>query len=172
MLVIGKHFAEQGIEFAHFSPLSEATGYSYMGHPIVDIGYHMSVEVAKLSDLTVGKMKNVKAFNQDILISNVGGKIYATSNRCGHQNAPLAKGTLNGAIVTCPLHGATFDVRSGKSLSGPQLKMPPEMMQKLPEEMLAMFKRTGEILSEIEVMPLETYKVDLKGDSIYIQKVN
>ena len=94
----------------------------------------------------MGKMKHVKAFDEDILLSNVNGTIYATTNRCGHQNASLAKGTLNGDVVTCPLHAATFDVRTGKNLTGRQLMMPPEVMQKLPPEMLVMFKKTGEIL--------------------------
>ena len=127
-------------------------------------------EVANLSEILDGKMKHVKAFDEDILLSNVGGRIYATSNRCGHQNAPLSKGTLNGHAVTCPLHAATFDVITGKNLTGPQLLMSPEVMQKLPQEMLAMFKRTGEILSEIEITPLKTYAVNVRGDSIFVEK--
>ena len=129
-----------------------------------------SREVAKLSEIPVGKMKHVKAFDEDILLSNVNGTIYATQNRCGHQNASLARGTLSGHVVTCPLHAATFDVRTGKNLTGPQLIMPPEVMQKLPQEMLVMFKKTGEILSEIEVQPLKTFVVDVKGDSIFVSR--
>jgi len=127
----------------------------------------MFVEVAKVSDVPVGKMKHVVANNESILLSNVEGKIFATSNRCGHQNASLSRGTLSGNVVTCPLHMATFDVRTGKNLAGPQLMMSTEVMQKLPQEMLVMFKRTGEILSEIQVEPLKTYNVEVKGDSRY-----
>jgi nitrite reductase/ring-hydroxylating ferredoxin subunit len=127
-------------------------------------------EVAKLSEVPEGKMIHVKAFGEDILLSNVGGTVYATSNRCGHQNASLAKGKLEGHVVTCPLHAATFDVRTGKNLTGPQLMMSPEVMQKLPQEMLAMFKRTGEILSEIEIVPLNTYAVNVRGNSIFVEK--
>ena len=50
--------------------------------------------------------------------------------------------------------------------------MPQEVMQKLPQEMLAMFKKTGEILSEIDVVPLKTYTVDVKGDSIFVEKTS
>jgi nitrite reductase/ring-hydroxylating ferredoxin subunit len=129
-----------------------------------------SVEVAKASDIPLGKMKAVRVFNEDILLANVSGRIYATSNRCGHQNAPLHRGTLEGMIVTCPLHGAQFDVTTGKNLRGPQLGMPKEMMQKLPQEMIQMFKRTSEILSEIQVEPLKTFKVSVRGDSIIVEK--
>jgi nitrite reductase/ring-hydroxylating ferredoxin subunit len=127
-------------------------------------------EVAKLSEIPMGKMKHVKAFDEDILLSNVNGTIYATQNRCGHQNASLARGTLEGHIVSCPLHAATFDVRTGKSLSGPKMMMSPEIMQKLPQEMVEMFKKTGEILSEIEIQPLKTFTVDIKGDSVFVDR--
>src|ERR1700731_1847398 len=128
---------------------------AYIGSPILAVRYCMPEhEVAKINEVPEGKMKHVKAFGEDILLSNVGGTIYATSNRCGHQNASLAKGKLEGHVVTCPLHAATFDVRTGKNITGPQLMMSPEIMQKLPTEMLAMFKKTGEILSEIEIVPL------------------
>ena len=130
----------------------------------------MSVEVAKLSEIPEGKMKRVRAFNTHVLLSNVKGKIYATQDACGHQRASLSRGMLEGEIVTCPLHGAKFDVKTGKNVAGIQMMMSPEMMQKLPPEMLAMFQKTGEILADIEILPLETYKVEMKGDSVYLDK--
>lgn len=130
----------------------------------------MSIEVAKISEIPVGTMKRVTAFNEHILLSNVGGKIYATQNDCGHQRASLARGTLEGNIVTCPLHGAKFDVTTGVNVAGIQVRMPQEMMQKLPPEMVAMFQRTTEIISDIEIRPLRRYKVEMKGDSIYLDK--
>ena len=45
-----------------------------------------------------------------------------------------------------------------------------EVMEKLPSEMIAMFKRTGEILSEIEIVPLNTYSVNVRGDSIFVER--
>lgn len=35
--------------------------------------------------------------------------------------------------------------------------------------MMAMFQRTSEIVSEIEIQPLKTYKVAVKGDSVYVE---
>ncbi len=137
-----------------------------MGHAIVK----MTVEVAKVSEIPVGTMKRVTAFNEHILLSNVGGKIYATQNDCGHQRASLARGTLEGSVVTCPLHGAKFDVTTGDNLAGPQLRMPPEMMQKIPQEVMAMFAKSAEILAEIDIRSLKRYKVDVRGDSIYLDK--
>jgi nitrite reductase/ring-hydroxylating ferredoxin subunit len=129
----------------------------------------MEVEVAKITEIPPGSMKRVRAFDQDVLLSNVEGKIYATSNRCGHSNASLARGTLQGKVVTCPLHGAKFDVTTGKNLLGPQMSMPPEVMQKLPPEMIAMMKQTAEIVSEIQSEPLKTFSVTIKGVSVFLE---
>jgi nitrite reductase/ring-hydroxylating ferredoxin subunit len=129
----------------------------------------MEVEVAKLTEISPGNMKRVRAFDQDILLSNVDGKIYATSNRCGHSNASLARGTLQGKVVTCPLHRATFDVTTGKNLTGPQMGLPAEVVQKLPPEMLTMMKNTADIIAEIQVEPLKTYKVSIRGSSVFLQ---
>jgi len=128
----------------------------------------MMVEVSKVNEIPKGSMKRVKAFGTQILLSNVEGKIYATQDSCGHQRASLSKGTLSGKIVTCPLHRATFDVTAGENVSGINFSMPAELMQKMPPEMIAMFQKTGEIISDIEILPLKTYKVQVKGDAIYV----
>jgi nitrite reductase/ring-hydroxylating ferredoxin subunit len=128
----------------------------------------MSLEVAKVSEISVGKMKRVKAFGTHVLLSNVRGKIYATQDNCGHQRASLSRGTLDGEIVTCPLHSAKFDVITGRSVSGTQMHMSPELMKKIPPEVMEMFRKSSEITSEIDIQPLKTYRVEVKGDSIYL----
>jgi len=130
----------------------------------------MSLEVARLIEIPEGTMKRVTAFNENILLSNVSGRIYATQNDCGHQRASLARGTLEGSVVTCPLHGAKFDVTTGANVGGMQARMPPEMMQKLPNEMIVMFQRTSEILADIEIRPLRTYRVEVRDGSIFLDK--
>jgi nitrite reductase/ring-hydroxylating ferredoxin subunit len=137
-----------------------------MGRAIVEL----PVKVAQTSEIPVGSMKRVAAFNESILLSNVGGKIYATQNDCGHQRASLARGTLEGNVVTCPLHGAKFDVTTGHNVGGIQMTMSPELMQKMPQEIVVMFRRTSEILSDIDIQPLKTYRVEVDGDSIYLDR--
>ena len=53
-------------------------------------------------------------------------------------NAPLARGILNGMIVTCPLHSSRFEVTTGKIVSGP-VEVKVEGTDKLPP---ASLKRT------------------------------
>ena len=54
-----------------------------------------------------------------ILLANIDGAFYAMRDVCGHRNAPLSRGRLDGHIVECPLHFALFDVRTGKLVDGP-----------------------------------------------------
>jgi nitrite reductase/ring-hydroxylating ferredoxin subunit len=89
-------------------------------------------------------------------------------NDCGHQRASLARGTLAGSVVSCPLHGAKFDVKTGRSVGGIQIRMSPELMQRIPQEIMAMFQRKGEIISEIDIQPLKTYRVEVRDGSIYL----
>jgi nitrite reductase/ring-hydroxylating ferredoxin subunit len=64
-------------------------------------------------------MKCVFLGETRILLANVDGRLYATSDVCSHAFAYLSEGFLDGAVVECPLHGAQFDVTKGKVLSAP-----------------------------------------------------
>ena len=77
------------------------------------------VPVFKASELAAGAMRWVVIDRQRILIANVGGAFYAIRDMCGHRGAPMSTGMLTGYVLECPLHYATFDVRTGKLLSGP-----------------------------------------------------
>ena len=78
-----------------------------------------SIAVIKASELPPGAMTWAVIDRQRILIANVDGVFHALQDSCGHRGAPLSRGTLFGYVVECPLHFATFDVRTGKLLSGP-----------------------------------------------------
>ena len=77
------------------------------------------VPVAKTGDVPLGAMIVVAIDRERIMIANVDGQFYALRDMCGHRNAPLSRGRLEGCIVECPLHFAQFDVRSGKLIDGP-----------------------------------------------------
>jgi 3-phenylpropionate/trans-cinnamate dioxygenase ferredoxin subunit len=72
------------------------------------------VKVAQTSDLKPGQMKCVNVQDQKLLIANVGGHFYATSDTCTHEDASLTKGMLEGEWVKCPLHGSRFNIRNGQ----------------------------------------------------------
>jgi 3-phenylpropionate/trans-cinnamate dioxygenase ferredoxin component len=82
-------------------------------------GLHGFVPVTPASALAPGAMTWVAVERERVLLANVDGIVYALRDACGHRQAPLSKGTLSGPVVECPLHFATFDVRTGKLVSGP-----------------------------------------------------
>ena len=77
------------------------------------------VPVAQVGEVPPGTMKCVAVEGQRVLLANLDGRFYAVSDICGHRNAPLSRGRLDGHIVECPLHFAQFDVRDGKLIDGP-----------------------------------------------------
>jgi nitrite reductase/ring-hydroxylating ferredoxin subunit len=77
------------------------------------------VPVAKAGDVPPGSMTVVAIDRERIMLANVDGQFFALRDMCGHRNAPLSRGRLEGCIVECPLHFAQFDVRTGKLVDGP-----------------------------------------------------
>jgi nitrite reductase/ring-hydroxylating ferredoxin subunit len=66
-------------------------------------------------------MKTIMLKEKEILIANVNGSYYAMANRCTHAGGDLSKKTLDGTTVTCPKHGAKFDITTGNVVSGPKV---------------------------------------------------
>ena len=78
-----------------------------------------TVKIAKTGDLSPGEGKVFEAEGQTIALFNVDGTLYAIENTCTHVGGPLGEGDLDGDQVTCPWHGAQFNVASGKVLGPP-----------------------------------------------------
>ena len=78
-----------------------------------------SHNLGPLDDLVDGEMRCFEDVGDyGIIVCNVQGTLYALEDNCSHADTPLSHGRLRGWSVTCPLHGASFDVRDG-SHSGP-----------------------------------------------------
>jgi len=79
------------------------------------------VEVAKANEIPVGQMKLFKTQDKEVLVVNHEGRHYAVGGRCSHMNGELARGKLEGKMVTCPRHGSVFDVTTGECVTGPKI---------------------------------------------------
>ena len=75
--------------------------------------------VATFHDLPPGAMRYVEIDGLPIALARVGGQIYAFGDACRHEGGSLACGTLIGDTVTCPWHGWTYSVRTGKAIIPP-----------------------------------------------------
>jgi nitrite reductase/ring-hydroxylating ferredoxin subunit len=76
-------------------------------------------KVATIHELGSGRAKQARVGSHTLAIFNVGGTFYAVDDTCPHRGAPLWEGDLSGTEVTCPWHGARFDVTTGANLSPP-----------------------------------------------------
>ncbi|MEW6553687.1 MAG: non-heme iron oxygenase ferredoxin subunit [Actinomycetota bacterium] len=74
------------------------------------------IEVASVSDLEDGGLRKVKAGGRAVVLARVGDNYYAASDSCPHQGGSLSMGRLNGTVITCPFHGARFDLAGGSVL--------------------------------------------------------
>ncbi len=77
------------------------------------------VKVAEKKDLPAGSAKAVEINGKQIALFNIEGKYYAIDDTCTHVGGSLSEGSVDGNEVTCPLHGATFDITNGKVTGEP-----------------------------------------------------
>jgi len=77
------------------------------------------IKVAALDDVGEGEMYPIEVDGEPVCLTRVEGTIYAFTDNCTHISGPLNEGELEGCVVTCPWHGAQFDVRNGKVVRGP-----------------------------------------------------
>jgi len=82
------------------------------------------VKVVELAALASGQTTLVTVDGEDVAIFRRGDEILAIGNLCPHQGGSLSDGFVEGDIVTCPLHGWEFDLRSGACMTVPGESVP------------------------------------------------
>jgi 3-phenylpropionate/trans-cinnamate dioxygenase ferredoxin subunit len=97
------------------------------------------VRVADVGDCPPGTLFEIEAAQENLVLANVEGDLYALQNRCSHQDLPLSDGELVGDRLECLYHGASFDVCSGRAMALPAIR------------------------------PVETYPVEVRGQEIFVQ---
>jgi nitrite reductase/ring-hydroxylating ferredoxin subunit len=96
-------------------------------------------QVCNIALLPTGTTKQFNVKDCEVLLINIGDKIFCLDARCTHAGAPLEEGQLDGEILTCPWHGSQFQVTDGKVIKGPAEKQ------------------------------LRTYLVNIKDDKVFIE---
>lgn len=77
------------------------------------------VKIGSLSDFPTGSMKKAPVKDEDVLVANLSGKIYAIADTCTHRGCSLSEGTIEGTAVVCPCHAGRFDLATGKVIAPP-----------------------------------------------------
>ncbi|MHB8567431.1 MAG: Rieske (2Fe-2S) protein [Nitrososphaerales archaeon] len=107
----------------------------------------MYSRVCKVNEISVeGEMYRFDVNDRPLLVTRLGDEYYATDSICTHEEADLSLGILSQDVVTCPLHQARFELKTGKVLSGPDGSDP----DSLPALRIYQTKvENGELLIEI-----------------------
>jgi len=119
------------------------------------------VRAIRADEIAPGGMKAVDLDGKEIVVCNCGGTYYAVQRRCGHMNAPLELGTLDGIYITCPMHCAQFDVTTGEGLSGP---VPPAPVHEaLPPRFGTYMQNIGRLMSHVRTESMLTYRTRIEA---------
>ena len=99
------------------------------------------IQVADITDIDLNNSLSVDVDGQAILICNTENGVFAVEDRCTHADIPLCGGQIVRNFITCPLHGAVFDLSDGSVQSPPAFE------------------------------DLETYEVKIDGTSVSVKKL-
>ncbi len=85
------------------------------------------IKIADLSELREGKGIARKLDDDEIALVKLDGNVHAFVNVCPHQHTPLVDrygGQIAGEELTCPMHGWTYNLKTGKCVNVPHYGIP------------------------------------------------
>lgn len=98
-----------------------------------------SVRVATTEEIAPGARKSVIVDDVPALLLRVGDDYYCIEDVCTHDGQPLTNGPIDNCAITCPRHGARFDLKTGKALCMPATE------------------------------PVRTFPVEVRGNEIHVE---
>ncbi len=78
------------------------------------------------TEMPAGAKRVVEIGGKAILLCNANGRIHAISNLCSHAAEKLETGRVSNGWIACPVHGARFDLATGRA-KNPPAKQPIEV---------------------------------------------
>jgi len=77
------------------------------------------IDVAAADCLEDGQTLSIAVGRRMIAVARSGDEFFAIEDVCTHDGAELTGGSIEGAQIICPRHGARFCLRTGEALSPP-----------------------------------------------------
>ncbi len=75
-----------------------------------------TISVATSSQVKEGELFPVKVEDRKVMLTRINGQVHALENKCPHLGMPLAKGKVCDGAVTCPWHGASYNLTTGANV--------------------------------------------------------
>lgn len=114
--------------------------------------------VAAATDIVEGRLFAANVSGRKVLLSRVGGRVHAIVDRCPHMGMSLARGRIDGGVVTCPWHNSRFDFCSGRNVDWVSALMGVPMPQ-WTHKVIAMGKSPA---------PLQTLAAEEVGGEVFV----
>ena len=83
------------------------------------------VRVCAASELPRSGLRRVDVDGEPVVVIHADDEYFALADVCSHDEVALSDGELDGTTLECWLHGARFDVRTGRPLCGPATDVVP-----------------------------------------------
>lgn len=96
-------------------------------------------KVAESGEIAAGGRKAILLDDVPALLLRIGDDYYAIEDVCTHDGQPLTDGPVHDCQITCPRHGARFDLKTGAALCMPATE------------------------------PVQTFAVDVRDDGVYVE---
>ena len=93
-----------------------------------------------IQDIGDGAIVSGRVGEQSVILVRRGQEFFAVGAACTHYHAPLANGLLVEDTVRCPMHHACFSLRTGEALRAPALD------------------------------PIDTWRVEMLADKVYVRE--
>ena len=93
--------------------------------------------IAGADELAPGGRKSVVVDDLPALLLRIGDDYFCIEDTCTHDGQAMTDGPVQDHEITCPRHGARFDIRTGKALCMPATE------------------------------PVETFELDMREDGIF-----
>jgi nitrite reductase/ring-hydroxylating ferredoxin subunit len=77
------------------------------------------VSVARVFEVPLNSARCFSVGGRRIAVYNLDGEFFATDDACTHEMGSLGEGEISGDEIVCPLHFATFNIRTGHCTGGP-----------------------------------------------------
>ena len=78
------------------------------------------IRLCRFSELISGKGRRFELDDEnEVALFKIGNEVFAVDNVCPHNHIPeICNGHIEEGKVTCPVHGFTFDLRTGFQPTG------------------------------------------------------
>jgi 3-phenylpropionate/trans-cinnamate dioxygenase ferredoxin subunit len=77
-----------------------------------------------LADLPQARAVGIEIDGRPVVIVRLGEAVHALRNRCAHAGTRFDRAPAVGHAISCPMHGARFDVRTGRCVNSPYDDIP------------------------------------------------